>query len=380
MGNLKDKYCIVGIGESDLGQLSHLTTISADLIASKNALNDAGLNAKEVDGVIAMSPQGEDLSVLSLHLGELLGMTPLNFSADLNIGGATPVAMAYHAAMAMEAGLCRAVLCVSGRVRRAQENPSVEAEEDEFDAPYGMFGDTAYYAMAARRHMNRYNTTSRHLGLIAVAERAHALLNPIATMKEPMTIEVHQGSQLVVEPLRLLDCCSASDGAGAFIVVPRNRAKDLKHPPVYIMGIGESHPHCGILDSASLTTTGAKVSGEKALRMAGISLSDVDVAEIDDCVTYVVLVQLEDYGFCKKGEAGAFLESEGIEVNRAKIPVNTHGGLLSCANVPGVLHLTEAVKQVRGGCGERQVSDAEIALVSGNGGILSTHVSIILRK
>lgn len=378
--SLKDKYCIVGIGESELGRLSNQTTISTDLIASKRALDDAGLSAKEVDGILAMAPWTENIPLFSLHLGELLGMTPLNFAADLNISGATPAAMLYHAAMAIDAGLCRAVLCVYGGVRDVRKNPADEESENEFDSPYGMFGEIAHYAMAARRHMSRYGTTSRHLGLIAVAERNHALLNTLAAMKDPLTIDDHQNSQFTVEPLRHYDCCTVHDGAGAYVIVPRNMAKNLKRPPVYILGVGESHPHYNILESASLTTTGAKVSGEKAFRMAGVSLPDVDIAELDDCVTYAVLVQLEDFGFCKKGEGGAFLESVGIEMNKARTPVNTHGGLLSCAGIPGILHITEAVKQLRGSCGERQVKDAEIALVSGNGGILSSHVSIILRK
>jgi len=382
---LRSKYCIAGIGESELGQLDRQSAINLNLIASKRALDDAGISAKEVDGVIAMSSSREGISLLSLRLGELLGMMPLSFILDLDLEGATAAAMVQHAVMAMEAGMCRAVLCVlggAGKMKAGEPHDinEISQEEEEFYVPYGMFDITARYAMAARRHMHRYGTTSRQLGLIAVAERAHARLNPIATMKEPMTIDEHQSSPWAVEPLRLLDCPFQSDGAGAFVVVPKARAKDLKCPPAFIMGMGQSHPHREILDSASLTTTGAKVSGEIAFRMAGLSLSDVDVAELSDPVTYAVLVQLEDYGFCKKGEAGAFLESEGIELNKAKIPVNTHGGLLSCADVPGILHITEAVKQLRNGCGERQVAEAEVALVSGSGGVMSTHMTLVLGK
>jgi len=362
---LRGKYCIAGIGESEFGKLDSQTAIGLKLIASKMALDDAGIAAKEVDGIISQS---------SLRLGELLGMMPLSFVLDLDLEGATAAAMVQHAVMALEAGMCRAVLCVLGGTDIVSE------EEEEFYAPYGMFDITARYAMAARRHMHRYGTTSRQLGLIAVAERTHARLNPIATLKEPMTIDDHQGSPWAVEPLRMLDCPVQGNGAGAFLVVPKPRAKDLKNPTVFIMGMGQSHPHREILDSASLTSTGAKVSGEIAFRMAGLSLSDVDVAELADPVTYAVLVQLEDYGFCKKGEAGAFLETEGIELNKARIPVNTHGGLLSCANVPGILHITEAVKQLRNGCGQRQVPEAGVALVSGSGGVMSTHVTLILRK
>jgi len=371
---LRGKYCIAGIGESELGHLDRQTTISLNLIASKRALDDAGISAKEVDGIIAMSSSRGGASLLSLRLGELLGMTPLSFILDLDLEGATAAAMVQHAVMALEAGMCRAVLCVLGGTGKTSQ------EEEEFYAPYGMFDITARYAIAAMRHMHRYGTTSRQLGLIAVAERAHARLNPIATMKEPMTIDEHQGSPWAVEPLHMLDCPVQSDGAGAYVVVPKARAKDLKHSPAFIMGMGQSHPHREILDSASLTASGAKVSGEMAFRMAGLSLPDVDVAELSDPVTYAVLVQLEDYGFCKKGEAGAFLETEGIELNKAKIPVNTHGGLLSCANVPGILHITEAVKQLRNGCGQRQVPEAEVALVSGSGGVMSTHVTLVLGK
>lgn len=382
MMNLRHKYCIVGIGETDPGVVSHRASVGASLIAAQRALDDAGLSPRDVDGVIAASSSHGSVPLLSIKVGELLGMTPLSTALDLELDGASPAAMVHYAAMALEAGQCSAVLCVSGYAMKNTEGeiPDMPVNTDEFSSPYGMFGGLADYAMAAQRHMHRYGTTSRHLGLIAVAERAHARVNSFATVKDPLTIDDHQNSPWVVEPLRRWDCPLPGDGAGAFIIVPRETAKDLKNPPVHIMGIGQSHPHAGILDSDSVTTSGARVSGEKAFHMAGVTIADVDVAEIDDSTTYTVLVQLEDYGFCKKGEAGEFLESEGIEVNKAKIPVNTHGGLLSCANVPGIFHITEAVKQLRGGCGERQVVGAEVALVSGNGRALSAHVTLILRK
>jgi acetyl-CoA acetyltransferase len=195
----------------------------------------------------------------------------------------------------------------------------------------------------------------------------------------PITIEDHQSSRFVVEPLRLLDCCLVSDGGAAVVITSAERARNLRKPPVYIAGIGQSHPVTDIGQRYPITETGAKGSGEMAFRMAGIEPKDVDVAEIYDCFTITVLMTLEEYGFCKKGEGGAFVEGGRIELG-GELPVNTAGGLLSETGMPGMQLIVEAVRQLRGECGPRQVKDAKIAIVSNQGGIMTTHSTLILRR
>ncbi|MHB1612607.1 MAG: thiolase family protein, partial [Sulfobacillus sp.] len=212
--------------------------------------------------------------------------------------------------------------------------------------------------------------------------RKHASLNATAQRREPMTLDDYWASRWVVEPFRLLDCCQVSDGAGAFIVTSADRAKDLRKAPIYIAGYGQFHPHRFISDQhADATRLGANISGPDAFRRAGITPKDIDVAELYDCFTYVVLSELEDYGFCEKGEGAAFVQDGQIEIG-GRLPVNTHGGLLSQGHVEGMLHVVEGVRQLRGGEvePERQVPDARRALVSGHGGQMSTHGTLILSR
>ena len=228
--------------------------------------------------------------------------------------------------------------------------------------------------------MHMYGSTSEDFARIAVAERLHASLNANAQRREPITLEDHQASRWVIEPFRLLDCCQVSDGAGAFIVTSAKRARNLQKPPVYLLGFSQYHPHRFISDQhADLTSTGAVVSGPRAFAMAGLGPKDVDAAELYDCFTYVVLTELEDYGFCGKGEGREFIKDGRIEIG-GSLPVNTHGGLLSQGHVEGMMHVVEAVRQLRGNEVEpaRQVEGAKVVLVSGHGGQMSTHGSLIL--
>ncbi len=227
--------------------------------------------------------------------------------------------------------------------------------------------------------MYEYGTTSEQLGAIAIACRKHASMNDNAQQRMPITMKDYLGSRMFADPFRLLDICQVTDGGAAVVVTSAERARDLKHAPVYISGMGNGHTGVGIGWFPSMTTTSARDSAKMAFEMAGVVPEDIDVAEIYDCFTYTVLVTLEDYGFCKKGEGGPFVEGGRIELG-AELPVNTHGGLLSQGHVDGMNHITEAVKQLRGDCGLRQVTGAEIAVVSGNGGDLSTHTTLILRR
>lgn len=378
---MKDEFAIVGIGETEFGTVSGVSTQGFHLLAIKAALADSGLDKSVVDGFIAQNPYQEAIFIQSLSIAEAMGIQP-RYTADLNIGGATPVSMVLQAAAVIKAGLANVVVCSFGENARSGRKNKYHGRlnmgYEDFEIPYGS-GAPVGYALAARRHMHEYGTTSKQLGAIAVAQRKHALINPGSQMFEPMTIEDHQNSPAILDPFRLLDCCLVSDGGGAVIVTSAERAKTLRQPPVYIMGIGSFHPHRSIMNAPTLTTCGAKISGQIAYRMAGITPKDIDFAELYDCFTYTVLVQIEDYGFCKKGEGGPFVETGRIEIG-GELPVNTHGGLLSQAYMDGMFHITEAVKQLRGQCGERQVGNANIGLVSGNGGHLSTHATLILRR
>jgi acetyl-CoA acetyltransferase len=233
--------------------------------------------------------------------------------------------------------------------------------------------------MAARRHMHEYGTTSAHFGAIAVTMRSHALLNESAQMKKPMTLEDHQNSRFIAEPFRLFDCCLNSDGAAAVVVTSAERAKDLQHPPVRIVGGTQCHTHKNFFEAPSPAQQGEEEAAKRLYERYGLSPQDFDFAELYDCFTFTVLAQLESYGFCGIGESGPFAEEGHIALG-GKIPVNTHGGLLSHGYIDGMTHITEGVKQLRGNCGQRQVEDAKHGLVTGNGGDLATHANLVLRR
>jgi acetyl-CoA acetyltransferase len=251
----------------------------------------------------------------------------------------------------------------------------------QFEQPYGPTVP-AYYALIAQAHMARYGTTPEQFARIAVACRKHAALNPTAQMREPITVEDVVNSRLIADPLHLLDCSLVSDGGSAVVLTSAERAADFPHAPVYMLGVGEGHGHEHISQARSLTTSAALESGQRAYAMAGLAPKDMDFAQLYDCFTPTVLLELEDLGFCDKGEGGAFVESGAIELG-GTLPVNTHGGLLShChpGNPGSMFALTETVTQLRGQAGARQVPGAEVAMVHAQGGIMSSHTSLILGR
>jgi acetyl-CoA acetyltransferase len=323
----------------------------------------------------------------SFQLQQALGLRDLRLTASMNLGGATAIAMIQQAVEAIAAGVCTTVACVFSDAPLKPPKPSKPGEKSNsgsaaayafgrgLDAAYGQFGVNALYALVAQRHMHLYGTTNDHLGEIAVAERKWANLNPAAQLQAtPMTIEDYHASRWVVEPFHLLDCCLVSNGGLAVIVTSAERAADLRRPPVYVWGMGQGHPGGDPLETL---TSGAPLAKETAFRMAGVGVNDVDVVELYDCYTFTVLVCLEDYGFCAKGEGGAFV-ADGKLAPGGSLPVNTGGGQLSSFYMWGMTPVSEAVIQVRGDGGPRQVPKARRALVSGNGGILSTHSTLVL--
>lgn len=379
---------IAGLGITAQGKVFHTGAMGFAVEAVQLALRDAGLERDDLDGLL-LNPgiSWNDAGMGSFQLQQAMGLRNLRLSSTMNAGGATAAAMIQHAAQAIGAGMCSTVACVFSDAPLKPSGPRTEGGKNEggsagayafargLDAAYGQFGINAHYALVARRHMHLYGTTSDHLGAIAVAQRRWANLNPQAEFHDrPMTLADYHASRWIVEPFHLFDCCLVSNGGLAVIVTGAERARDLRKPPVYIRGYGQGHPGG---DPGETLTSGAVLAKETAFRMADLTLADVDVVELYDCYTFTVLVTLEDYGFCKKGEGGPFV-ADGRTAPGGSLPVNTGGGQLSSFYMWGMTPVSEAVIQLRGEGGARQVPDAKIALVSGNGGILSTHSTLIL--
>ncbi len=378
------KIAIVGVGESDIGKVPAMTGLGLNAQAAKRALENAGLKVSDIDGVLTAYSFTEPYFMLGSVLCEYLGLKP-RYNASVVVGGGSPAVMLKHAAEAILAGSADTILVCAGENRATGQSRDsaisalLAVGHPYFEQPYGG-SIPGYYAMIARRHMHMYGTTREHLAQIAVNTRRHALLHPNAHMKSAITLDDVLSAKPIADPLGMLDCCLISDGAGAFIVTSAERAKDLKSKPSYLLGIGEHHTHEHLMCAPSLTEFGAKQSGERAYQMAGVKPADIDVAQLYDCFTIVPLIELEELGFCEPGEGGAFF-SDGRASIGGKLPVNTHGGMLSHAHAGaagGLFGIIEGVRQLRGGLGPRQVQDAELALVHNEGGILSSHCTLVL--
>jgi acetyl-CoA acetyltransferase len=315
-----------------------------------------------------------------------------SFSTSLDNGGASQILSIILAVMAIEAGLATTVVCGYGRDSWSRthakggvglpQNDLIPAAQrpKEHGPEFGHFGAVSQHAFGARRHMFEYGTTRDDFAQIAIAFREHALRNPEAVMKKPMTLEDYYKARLIVDPFGMFDCSLNSDGAGAVIVTSAERAKSLKQKPVLIKGFATHNNTKGWIEEDHMLSTGAVESGERAFKMAGLGPKDVDTAQIYDCFTYMVLTQLEDYGFCRKGEGGAFVRSGALRMDGA-LPSNTSGGQLSEAHVEGMLQIVEGARQLQGVYRpDRQVADAEIALISGHGGNQVCHSTLILGR
>jgi acetyl-CoA acetyltransferase len=385
---LRNACAIVGAGNSRLGQVPGVSSLDLLIEAAANALEDAGLTPREIDGLIVRGP--DDSYCHHQQVGERLGINA-RFSTSLDNGGASQILSVALAVMAIETGLATTVLCGYGRNAWSRTHKSAEARvknqtrsddqhAQEFGPEYGYFGAVAGHAFGAQRHMHEFGTTREHFAEIAVAFREHAMRNPDAQIRKALSVDDYFKARLIVSPFGLFDCSLRSDGAGAVIVTRAGRARDLKAPPVLIRGFGSFNNLTGWFAGDNMIRTAARQSGEAAYRMAGIGPSDVSTAQLYDCFTYMVLVQLEDYGFCKKGEGGAFVQSGALRMG-GRLPTNTSGGQLSEAHVEGMLQVVEGVRQMRGTySAERQVKDAHIALISGHGGNQVCHSTLILER
>ena len=388
MNALRGRCAIVGTGKSRLGQVG-ANSLALLEEAIKNALTEAGLTNKDVDGVVVRGPD----DVYSNHqlVAARLGIDA-SFSTSLDNGGASQILSIILAVMAIEAGLATTVVCGYGRDSWSRthakdggglaQNDLIPAAQrpKEHGPEFGHFGAVSQHAFGARRHMFEYGTTRDDFAAIAMAFREHALGNPEAVMKRPMTLEDYYKARLIVDPFGMFDCSLKSDGAGAVVVTATERARSLKLKPVVIKGFATHNNTKGWIEEDHMLSTGAVESGQRAFRMAGLGPKDVDTAQIYDCFTYMVLTQLEDYGFCKKGEGGEFVRSGALRLCGA-LPCNTSGGQLSEAHVEGMLQIVEGARQLQGVYGsQRQVPDAEIALISGHGGNQVCHSTLILGK
>lgn len=376
-----DRTAITGIGTSRMGALPSETSNSLAKQAFQNALADAGISKHEIDGLITMpgttSPEG---ARHYLALGELLGIDP-RIAWSLSMGGATVGTLITQASLAIDAGMATTVAVVFGDTARTGGSRfSAAAGDADSWGIWGMFGNAANSAIAASRHMGVYGTTSEQLGWVGVTTRAHAALNPDAVMRTPYTIDDHQDSRMIVAPLRLLDCCLITDGAVAIIVTTPERARDNATHPVRIMGMGQSHSlqKLGLEDWWYMPHQKEAIGD--AYRMAGVGPRDIDVAQLYDNFTISVLLWLEHAGFVEPGESGPFVEGgERISIG-GELPINTAGGNLSEAYMQGWLHVVEAVRQMRGECGPRQVEGAETTLVTGRGMTLNTAAALVLGR
>ena len=375
------RAAIVGVAESDTGKTPHLTALSQQALAARAALAEAGLAKDDVDAVFSAGAWGWSPP---MTIAEYLGIQP-RFTDGTNVGGASFEAHVGHAVAAIEAGLADVALITYGSTQRTDRSRNAARPASltaQFELPYGLPLPVGAYALAAMRHFHQYGTTSEQLAEVAVAARRWAGLNPKAYHRDPITAGDVLASPMICEPLHKLDCCLVTDGGGAVVVAAEDRWPGVATRPVVVLGHAETHTHATIANMPDLTVTGAAWTGPAALRMAGAGHDDIDVTEIYDSFTITVLLTLEALGFCKPGESGGFVAGGRIAPG-GEFPMNTNGGGLSYTHpgMYGIFLLIEAVRQLRGDfTGPRQVPRAELALVHGTGGVLSSAATVILGR
>ncbi len=382
--SLKGKAAAIGIGElkpakepGDLTALGLMADVAAEAIA------DAGLEKNDIDGFLVGMPYADAGMLYPASAIEVLGFAPRMLNV-VDIGGASPAGMIWRAAAAIDAGMCSAVLCLVADLNRAgDQRPPTVSVQREFESPYGNIGANCGYALIARRHMHEYGTTPEQMAKVAVDQRTNALRNPLATFNEkPLTIADVLGSRVIVDPIHLFEIVSPVSGGSAVVVASPEIAKRAKNPPVWLLGAGEYANHSSISYAPSLTDSPIKPAAAAAFAMAGLKPADMDLVCPYDCYTITVVVTLEDAGFCKKGQGGPFVAEHDLTY-AGDFPCNTHGGQLSFGQPGlggGMSHVTEAIRQLMGRGDGRQVKDAALAYVNGNGGIMSEQVSLVLER
>jgi len=378
---VEPRICIVGVGESDCGHVPDKSALQLHQQAAQAALADAGLKKDAIDGLFSC---GDDWTH-TLQLAEYLGLHPW-YVDSTQIGGASWELFVEHAVAALRAGMCNVALLVYGSTarsdlkrRRLHDYTPAPRGPAQYEAPYGLTL-VGKYALAARRHMHEYGTTRRQLAAVAVAMNQWAQMNPKAFhYGKPLSVDEALKTRMIADPLRQADCCLRTDGGGAVILTTAERARDLRRKPVQVLGTGEAVSHLHMTQWSDMPDLVATQSGSRALQQAGITPQDIDVLQIYDAFTIMVLLTLEALGFCGRGESGALVESGALGPGGA-LPTNTDGGGLACGQpgMRGVFLLIEATRQLRGECGARQVPDAQVALCNGTGGYLSACSTVVL--
>lgn len=373
---------IAGIGESRVGKRPGWTAVELQAEATLAALSDAGLSPRDVDGVFNLGPYSSPSLMFALTLSEYLGMRP-SMQSSIDAGGTmSMMLMVANALHAVDSGLCRVAVCAFGEAaatgrpieERGWTSPTVQPE---FETPVGVIGAVVPYALLAARHMSEFGTSSADLYQVAASARRHAGLNENAVRRDPLSYETYASSRMIATPFRLHDCSSIVDGAGALVITTKSHAADLLNRSVSVRGFASYATHRDVAGFPGFDELRIRQLCQRACARAGVVLQDVDVALIHDAFTFSVLLYLEELGFCGRGEAGEFVRAGNIDLGSA-CPVNTHGGLLSQGHVGGMLHFVEAVRQLRGQAGRRQVAGAELAMVAGGGGVFSTNGVMIL--
>ena len=375
---------MVGMAESATGIVPDKSPRELCVEVTLNAVRDAGLTLEQVDGLITCNAFAEPIMYHAEAVAEYLGWHPRH-CVTVNTGGGTTFMAMQMAAAAIEAGMANTVVVAMADSLRSfmtRDQAMVvqsSSGHPHYEQPYGPTVP-AYYALIARAHMHQFGTTEEQFAEAAVSCRAWASRNPRAQMRDPITVDDVMASRAIADPLKVLDCSLVSDGGAAVVITRGERAQDTAHAPIYMLGYGEGHRYEHISQARDLTTSAAQMSGQAAFREAGLTPDQIDLLQLYDCFTPALLIQLEDLGFCAKGEGGPFLAS-GVTRPGGSKPLNTHGGMLSCCHPgnPGAMFgLTEAIRQLRGEAGERQLADAETALLHAQGGIMSSHASLII--
>ena len=379
---LRGSAAIAGVATFGCGEAPGFTDMELLARSARAAVADAGLKMSDIDGICTASASAV---MWSMPVIEYLGLNPRYIDGTM-IGGSSFIAHLLPAMHAIRSGQCSAVLVCYGSVQRTSTFGRKEVvslrpflDPQPYEHPYQPMLPVSAYALAASRHMHQFGTTRAQLADVAVAARAWARLNPEAFMRDPLTREDVLGARMISDPLSVRDCCLVTDGGGAYVLVSAERAKDLPKKPVYVLGNATAVWNRQISSMPDLTVTSASQSGREAYAMAGMSAKDIDVVQLYDAFTINTLLFLEDLGFCPKGEGGRFV-ADGAIAPGGKLPVNTNGGGLSCVHpgMYGIFALIEAVRQLRGECGERQVPGARTAIAHGNGGMLSSQATAVL--
>jgi acetyl-CoA acetyltransferase len=377
------RVAIVGAALSDIGRVDDKTSYELHWQATSRALADAGLGKQDVGGFMS---QGTGM-LPPVELTEYMGMRP-TWVDSTGVGGATWEFMVEHAYAAIAQRLTDVVVLAYGSTARADLKKKLRSANlsfgtrgpAQFDAPWG-HTLIAKYAMTARRHMHEFGTKIEELAEIAVSARHNAALNPEAFYREPITVDDVMNSGMIADPFTKLHCCIRSDGGGAIVLASAERARDCAKQPVWVLGTGEAVSHMTMSEWEDFTESPAKRSGKLAFERAGLRPSDVDVCELYDAFTSMILLTVEALGFCAKGEGGPFVADGKLRVGGV-LPTNTDGGGLSHCHpgMRGMFLLVEATRQLRGECGPRQVPQAKIACVNGTGGWFTSASTVLLGR